>query len=1295
MAIEVPTTEKQTSPKKAKKQKTRQDTITAEQVLVTEEAYRRGLVSIRDLIAPSSLQVSPMYLQLGNRYLRTIFVTTFPRYISVGWFAPIINFNASLDVAMFFYPVEAKIVLKQLQNQVGNIEAQLSEEHEKGMPRDPVKETALKDIERLRDELTTGVEHFFQFSLYVTIYAKDEKELDTLTEKIENLFASKLVYTRRAFYQAEQGFDSTLPLANDKIMVSININSSPIASSFPFISADLTSDNGILYGINRHNNSLILFDRFSMPNANFTIFASSGSGKSLTKDTPVLVKDKGNIQLIEIGPLVEKIIKKRGAVQIEDEIEGVVDPGLEVYTFNKELKGEWSNVTIAARKKAPKTLYQFKTQSGRSITTTGDHNMLVLREGKVVADKSDNIKEGEYVPLSREISGPKNPTKDFNLLTLLKNAYNVYVDGAQEFIQQHYSVLKNAKINPKFDRYLYKYRQRRRIPLSYFMQILQYLSIEPDKELCQKVKVCSRNNKGKENTYLPALFEITPEFLRILGYIISEGTTGDKYVLITNTNPEVQDDIKLCLKKLNIAYNIRAGETFAFIGRAFVELIKAIGAYGKSGEKRVPPFIFNLSNEHIAEFLKAYFEGDGGVESASINATSKSADLISDLSYLLMRHGIVSRSGVKKKCATNTLDKKMRSYWHISITGQSNLKQFLNNINFVSVLKKEKLRALIGKNENTNVDLVPGVQNIFREVYELFSFQLHGLSDISNIKNGFYNPSRDKLKELIKKIEQRIEQFKELEKKFEILETLPQLSSIIDTGKNNKEINTELWSSLGHSWRLMKNKEIRPRSVNVFKAVKIINGALYSLTDIKQAVHTGFKRMNLSIKHYKHSLNTSLVHKPESNMRYDILYEAATFVQDNYQRMLERIPQVEEKLQHLKLLAHSDLFWDPIVEIKKLQNKGKYVYDLMVDNEVFLAGQNGMFVHNSFFAKLEVLRSMMMGTDVIIIDPEKEYKHLSDAVGGTYVNISLSADAKLNPFDLPRAQSKDVKTTDLIRSAVITVKGLLKIAIGAHIGEGVKGFTPQEDSLLDRALLETYAKKDIIPGADLSRAEMPTMSDLQQVLEGMEGGADLAQRLKKYTEGTFSGFLNHPTNVKMDNQLVAFSVRDLEDELRPLAIYTIVNYVWNTVRSELKKRILLIDEAWWLMQNEDSAKFIFALVKRCRKYYLGVTTITQDVADFLNSPYGRGVVTNSAMQLLLKQSTAAIEQVSKTFMLTEGEKYLLLECGVGEGIFFAGQKHAAIKIVASYSEDQLITSDPQQLLEIERSKQEFAESQEE
>jgi conjugal transfer ATP-binding protein TraC len=624
MALELPTNQKpQAQPQvpedklTAKQKKAAEVAAVKAEVITLEEekTYQKGVVSIKDLIAPAAFDVKPSYLILGDTYVRTIFVLNYPRYIGVGWFTPIINLSKTLDVAMFFYPVKSNIILKQLKKRVGNLQAQLMSDIEKGAPRDPILETALRDIEQLRDDLTQGIERFFQFALYATIYAKSEEELEQLTSEIESIFGGKLIYSKKVLYQSEQGFNSCLPLGNDELMVSFNMNTSPVASSFPFISSELTSDEGILYGVNRHNNSLIIFDRFSLQNANFVVFATSGAGKS-------------------------------------------------------------------------------------------------------------------------------------------------------------------------------------------------------------------------------------------------------------------------------------------------------------------------------------------------------------------------------------------------------------------------------------------------------------------------------------------------------------------------------------------------------------------------------------------------------------------------------------------------------------------------------------------YAIKLEVLRSMMLGTDVIIIDPEREYVHLSDAVGGTYVNISLSSKEKINPFDLPRSIG-DASTEDIIRSAVITLKGLLRLMFGK--------ITTEEDSILDRALLETYASKDITPESDLATVEAPVMQDLQSILEGMEGAQKLGLRLKKYTSGTFSGLFNQPTNVDMKNQLVIFSVRDLEDELRPIAIYSIVNYIWNVVRSEVKRRILVIDEAWWLMTNEDSAKFIYALVKRCRKYYLGVTTITQDVNDFLNSPYGRAIVTNSAVQLLLKQSPAAIENIQKVFLLTKGEKYLLLEGGVGEGIFFAGRKHAAIKVVASYSEDQLITTDPKQLLELETAKREFEE----
>ncbi len=330
----------------------------------------------------------------------------------------------------------------------------------------------------------------------------------------------------------------------------------------------------------------------------------------------------------------------------------------------------------------------------------------------------------------------------------------------------------------------------------------------------------------------------------------------------------------------------------------------------------------------------------------------------------------------------------------------------------------------------------------------------------------------------------------------------------------------------------------------------------------------------------------------------------------------------------------------------------------------------------SYATKLEIIRSLMAGVEtVIIIDPENEYGRLANTFGGSIFNISLSSHEHINPFDIPLIP-KDESPSDVLKSHIVNVAGLLKLMLGK--------LSAEEDALLDRAITETYASREIVAGQDFSGAEAPVLEDLETVLRNLEGGRAVAERLYKFTKGSFAGFLNQPTNIDITNRLIVFSIRDLEDELRPIAMYVILNFIWNMIRAELKKRLLIIDEAWWMMKNQDSATFLFGLVKRARKYYLGVSTITQDVEDFLRSPYGRPIITNSSLQLLLKQAPATIDIVGKAFGLTEAEKNLLLGADIGTGLFFAGKRHVAIQIVSSYFEDQTITTNPEQLLEEEK-----------
>ncbi len=573
------------------------------------EPYKAGEKDIKDVIAPAGLDVNPAHLKLGNKFVKTIFIFTYPRYLATGWFNPIINLPELLDISIFVHPVDTAMALRNLRKKTAQIEAQLIERQEKGLVRDPVLETAFQDIEMLRDQLQQARERLFNFGVYVTIYADSLEQLNKLEEKLNSLFEARLIYAKPAVFQQLDGFISTLPLNSDKLLVHTPFNSSPISSLFPFVSVDLTSDEGILYGINRHNNTLVIFDRFSLENANSVVFAKAGAGKS-------------------------------------------------------------------------------------------------------------------------------------------------------------------------------------------------------------------------------------------------------------------------------------------------------------------------------------------------------------------------------------------------------------------------------------------------------------------------------------------------------------------------------------------------------------------------------------------------------------------------------------------------------------------------------------------YACKLEILRSMMMGVDVLIIDPENEYQKLAESVGGSFFKISLTSENQINPFDIPIVP-KGEDPGDIFKSHILNLAGLTKLMLGQ--------ISPEEEAILDRAITATYESRDITPDKeDFTNLQPPLLEDFQIVLDSMEGGRGLAQRLERFTKGSYAGFTNKPTNIDIKNRLIVFSVRDLEEQLRPIAIYIVLNFIWNLIRADFKKRIMLIDEAWWLMKYPDSAAFLFSLAKRCRKYYLGLTTITQNIEDFLESQYGKPIITNSALQLLLKQAPANIDLVAKTFNLSEAEKGLLLEADVGEGLFFAGLKHVAIQVVASYFENKIITTKPEELLEMEK-----------
>jgi type IV secretory pathway VirB4 component len=327
----------------------------------------------------------------------------------------------------------------------------------------------------------------------------------------------------------------------------------------------------------------------------------------------------------------------------------------------------------------------------------------------------------------------------------------------------------------------------------------------------------------------------------------------------------------------------------------------------------------------------------------------------------------------------------------------------------------------------------------------------------------------------------------------------------------------------------------------------------------------------------------------------------------------------------------------------------------------------------------------MLGTEIFIIDPENEYERMCDAVAGAYVRLSLSSNARINPFDLPKVVDSE-EADNALRSNLITLHGLFRLMLGGAQAQVIGGngalmpaLAPSEEADLDAALIETYAKAGITNDPLTHTAATPTIIDLYETLLHMGGnGPQLAQRLRQYTTGTFAGIFSQQSNINIDNPLVVFNVRDLEDELRPVAMYIVLNYIWNKTKVDQKRRLLVVDEAWQLMRYEDSANFLFSLAKRARKYSLGVTTVTQDVEDFMGSRMGRAIVANASMQFLLKQSPSAVDILADVFKLTSEEKKRLSQFPVGQGLFFAGQNHVHIQVVASPTETELITTNPGQ-----------------
>jgi type IV secretory pathway virB4 protein-like protein len=470
-----------------------------------------------------------------------------------------------------------------------------------------------------------------------------------------------------------------------------------------------------------------------------------------------------------------------------------------------------------------------------------------------------------------------------------------------------------------------------------------------------------------------------------------------------------------------------------------------------------------------------------------------------------------------------------------------------------------------------------------------------------------------------------------------------------------------------------------------------MEAALQDAEELRNQLQIGsekFFRYGLYVTIYADSLDelNFIQHKIETIFGQQLIFSKVASNQQE-QGLNSTVPQLMDQLQirrNMNTGAISTSFPFTSADLTdgkgvlygiNMHNNGLVIFDrFSLENAnmvVFAKSGAG----KSFTVKLEALRSMMTGADIVIIDPENEYQKLCDAVGGSHIRLSLNSDTRINPFDLPRVIDTE-EADDALRANLVTLHGLLRQMLGGSV-VGSIGLTAAEEADIDQALIDTYARVGITSDPLTHNSTPPTIHDLYDTLLHMGGtGPQLAQRLRKFTSGTFAGIFSQQSNIDINNAMVVFNIRDLEDELRPTAMYIVLNHIWNITRTDQRKRMLIVDEAWQLMKYEDSASFLFSLAKRARKYQLGLTTITQDVEDFVGSKMGRAIVANSSMQLLLKQSSSAVDVLSSVFKLTEEEQKRLANFPVGQGLFFAGQNHVHIQIQASDTEYDLINTSP-------------------
>lgn len=793
-------------------------------------------------------------------------------------------------------------------------------------------------------------------------------------------------------------------------------------------------------------------------NPHIAITGITGSGKSGDRNTPVIVRRNGICSIERIGDLVDSLIAEKGMEQIDD-CEGVSDPEVEVFAFDRELRGRWSRVRFAGRKRSPNEMYKITTASGREAITTGDHNMVILKDGMLSAAKSSTISIGDYIPVPRK------------------------------------------------------------------------LSVE-----------------GTTGSSVP----LSKELMRLTGYFVSEGAiVNGKEIRIYNTDEIILEDVFNLLSLFGRpSYVYKHGEIVGARLRSekLLSIFRGFGMLGDSGTKRAPSILFSAGEVFVSEYLRAYYEGDGCAEKNCVTATTKSKELANDHLYLLLRLGIIGRLKKKFKKATNTPSHGGDWYYQITISGRDQIEKFAQ-IGFVSGEKNRKLYKLLKRKKDTNVDTIPEIAGIIKKIYRVLKFDRTSMS--YSVAGNIRKPSRDYLSALLAKIKDRISEIHLMGEEINQLRTVPQLSQLVQLASSDKTTNSQLYGSLDETWRRAKRNLVKTNLTNARKIAVTVNVQLPGDQQLKSIFLKAFDALKIGMQQYDHAVYDWCTGRRE-NTAYQKIEDTTRFIVKKYDDLLFDVRNLEKDIEFLELLANSDLFWDPIVSVEKVKSEHPYVYDLCVDDEVFLAGFGGMFVHNSYFIKTFLLRaSLVWNANALIIDWAGEYKAWVKQVGG--IVVALAKGAYLNLLDLA-----GMKPSDRVKQVVRSLEILTDV-----------GQYPEQRRLIEQAIEEAYVRA----GFKLAEKDQkdalgkplrpPTLKDVQKILqEKLETGtyefpAELENAIYKLKRFTLEGddYFAEQSTVDLDklltSGLVALDLSGLPDEtFRALGALTILQFIKEKMRME-------------------------------------------------------------------------------------------------------------------------------------------------